>query len=173
MKIKGNTPSTNEEVVVIPRSNGEDIVFKAKSVVDYAVFDTMVPEPEVPVRRMAGEEAWHPNPEDPDFKKKLRERYSLRNNWMIIKSLDATPDLTWETVDLQKPETWNGWLDEFKKSGFSPAEVNRVIDVVLVANCLDNSKVEAARDRFLSGKAKQGAVQKSLISQVSGQQASQ
>lgn len=66
-----------------------------------------------------------------------------------MKSLEATPDLEWENVDVEDPNTWNNFRQEMTDSGFSAIEINRVIAECLNVNALNEEKIEEARQRFL------------------------
>ena len=69
---------------------------------------------------------------------------------MILKSLEATEGLEWETVKMDDPETWLNYEKELKDSGLSPIEVGRIVGICMSANGLDERKMEAARDAFLA-----------------------
>lgn len=154
MRIKGREiKGANVETLVIPRGDGEeDIVFKAKAILDMEPFFKMCKEPSPPtIRTKTGVQS--------DFKsevylKAVEEHNERRSAWMIITSLTATDGLVWSTVDLQDPNTWLNYRQEFKDSGFSQVEVNRIIGLTFIANCLDESKLEAARNRFLASQLK-------------------
>jgi hypothetical protein len=73
-----------------------------------------------------------------------------RANWMFLTSISATPDLEWETVKLNDPNTWENWRKELRDSGFSIPECNYLWSSFSEANSLDNSKIEEARERFLA-----------------------
>ena len=71
MKIKGKKVSArNFEPVVLPRQNWEDIVFMAGSVLDYAEFDAICPQPTPPTIRRRGEEPG-PDFDDKDYLAKV------------------------------------------------------------------------------------------------------
>lgn len=150
MKLAGKTiEGPNTETIVIPRTDGrESIVFKAKAVLDYDDFDAACPRPTPPIRMLKGgiREA---NPEDPRFKAAIEDWGTKRMNWMVIKSLNATEGLEWDTVKLSEPNTWNKLDEEFKTAGFSSIEVGRIRQGVFVANCLDEAKLDEARESFL------------------------
>lgn len=156
MKIHGEKiEGPNVEVVVIPRLNKE-IVFKAQAVLDYTAFDALCPTPEPPVTVFKdGRKAR--NPEDPDFAKDLDKWATLRTHWTFLKSLSATEGLTWDSVDFSKPDTWSLYQKELQESGFSPAELSRIMQAVTNACGLNQSKIDEATSRFL---ASQAAMQK-------------
>lgn len=150
MKLFGNKiECPNEVVLVLPRMS-ENIVFRAKAVQDFDEFNKVCPEPLPPVRvtKSGRREAVL---SDPDYVKAMQEYAQLRVSWLVLKSLQATPGLEWETVDMGRPETWNNYLVELKDAGFSVIEINRIISAVFEANSLDEEKLEAARKAFLAG----------------------
>jgi hypothetical protein len=150
-KIKG----PNVEVIVIPREP-EDIVFKAQAVLDFDNFGKLCPTPKPPriLKRGVG---LIENVEDHNYKIALEQHASRRLEWLIIESLKATENLQWERVDYSKPETWELYKDELKESGFGEYEINRIIRGVMIANSLDESKLEEARKRFLVGQEQEQA----------------
>jgi len=152
MKIHGHKiEGANEELIAIPRGD-DSIIFKARAIPNYDEFDELCPTPEVPKKKMiSGREL--PNPSDPAHKKALEEHNKRQTAYLIIKSLEATEGLEWETVDLQNPETWLGYEQELRDSGFSEVELGRIVRGVFIANSLDEAKVEEAKERFLSATA--------------------
>lgn len=152
MKYKGKTiTGPNEELVFIPRGNDqEDFVFKCRAVLNYDDFDTLVKAPIVPMITHAGEMGAKPLLTDPGYVEKLHAYNKLRMSWLILKSLEATEDLILETVDMQKPDTWDTWDDELSAAGFSDVEIGRVISGCMIANSLDQKKIDEARAHFLA-----------------------
>ena len=55
---------------------------------------------------------------------------------------------------LDDPSTWANWETELKDNGLSQMECNRVLALVLEANCLDEKKLQKARELFLQGPPK-------------------
>lgn len=154
MKIKGQKLSTvNKVTIVIPRSEGEDIVFVAAAVLDSEEFDVLVPEPKPPMILRRGETIQVPDLEDKNYKEQLTNRAKLQTYWLIIKSLMATPDLEWELVKVTDSSTWEKLEEEFKSSGLTPIERNQVIQGVMRANSLDIEYIEKAKERFFAGVA--------------------
>jgi hypothetical protein len=147
MKIKGIRPGPNVETIVLPRGDGNSIVFKAQAVIDYAAFEKHCPPITVPRSQRPGGD-WFENPEDPEYKAKADERSGREIDWMIIESLKATEGLTWEEVNPDRPDTWKFWKEELKKAGFSKIEINRIFNGVWAANSLDERLVKQARETF-------------------------
>jgi len=153
-----------EEVVVIPRKNG-DIVFKARAILDFSDFDKLCPIPTAPeVIRPGGIRS--ADPTDREYIKRLDEWAERKTNWMLLKSLEATDGLVFETVKANEPSTWKNFRDELSASGFSQVEQSRLINIAATANGLNESKIEEATKRFL---AAQEATQEGVVSQNSVQ----
>ena len=144
-KIEG--PSV--EVVVIPRDSG-DLVFKCQAILDYEVFEKILPEPQPPTIILKGQKVGHPDFEDIDYKKELTDRSYKRFQWMILKSLEATDGLEFETVSLNDPSTWNNLESELKSSGLSPVEIGLIYQGVTHANGMNEDKLKQARERFFA-----------------------
>lgn len=150
MKINGKVLSGPEEVLIILPRQGDDIILKARAVLDFTGFEKICPRPKPPkVMRPGG--PYVENVESPKYKEELLEWFSRRSEYMILKSLtDANPTLEFETIDIADPSTWGNIEKEFANSGFSEGEIMRISSAVLQANGLDDSKVEEAKERFLA-----------------------
>jgi len=156
MKINGKKlDGPSIEVVVIPRQSGE-IVFRAQAVLDYSDCDKLNPMPQAPKRLMRGGEVQE-NVEDPKYIKAVDVWATRKFYWMFVKSLEATEGLEWETVKLDKPETWELYKKEMQDSGFSPGEIARVEMCVTDACGLNQTKIDEATKRFLAGQAQDPA----------------
>lgn len=150
MKLAGvKVEGPNEETIIIPRGNGEDIVFIARAVLDYSFFEKLCPAPKPKFKTLRGGKKVR-DTEAPNYVEAVEEHGKRRLSWIVIESLKATPELEWETVVEDDPSTWAGFEDELRASGFSILEVHRVIGGVLAANCLDEDKLDKARESFLA-----------------------
>lgn len=153
MKLKGKiVKGRNREIVVIPRSSGENLVFIAEAVEGYEPVDKILKEPQPPKKKRPGNEIVEDH-SDTGYQLQLRLHQRKRMAWMILKSLEATPDLEWETVQMNNPDTWLNWEKELKEADLNQFEINRIINGVFAANCLNETLVEAARESFLLGMA--------------------
>jgi hypothetical protein len=137
----------NIELLVIPRPGG-DIIFKAQTVPNFKVFDAMVPPPKPPGRRP--KEGFKPDVNDKGYLALLDNYNNQRISWLVITSIQPT-NIEWEKVSLDDPTTWNSWSDELQAAGLSEIEVNRIVTTVMVANSLDEKKLEEARQAFILG----------------------
>jgi len=150
MKINGKKISgPNIEVIVIPRADG-DIPFRAQAVLDYADFDKLYPMPQPPQVLMRGGAIRH-DTEDKKYHKSLDEWAQAKTHYMVLRSLEATDGLEWETVKMSDPKTWPNYAKEMTESGFTPTEVGRIIECVTNACGLNQKKIDEATERFLAG----------------------
>lgn len=153
MKIAGvSLDSLYEEVLVLTRGE-QDIIIRARAVKSMDEFDKLCPEPKAPGVRVKGG-TFVPNYEDANYKKAMERHGEQRLAYMVLKSLEATPGLEWETVKIGDSRTWLEWKAELAEANFSSVEVNRIIAAVLAANSLDEKKLEEARKSFLAGQGK-------------------
>lgn len=160
MKIHGKKLSgPNIETVVFPRKSG-DIVFQAQAVLGYDEFDKLNPEPTPPsILKRGG--ALVQDITDKKYIEKHNEWAESRTHFMILKSLEATPGLEWETVKMAEPETWPLYQQELTDAGFSAPEIARIVNCVVDACGLNQKKIDEATERFLAG---QGQVLESASS---------
>ncbi len=150
MKYKGQTvKGSNQEVIPIPRPDG-DIVFIATAVKNWSEFDKLVPEPTPPQVIKPGGSKMEDR-KDPKYKKLLQEWAEEKSNYLVVQSLKDSPDVEWETIDLENPETWSNWKTELEEAGFTEIEVSRVMVGVMRANSLDEKMIDEARANFLLG----------------------
>ena len=150
MKIGGVSVTKCEELLVLPRGDGNDIPFRAVAVTVNDEFEKLVPMPVPPM--VITKNGKQPDLTDDTYKAALASRDVKRFAFLCLKSLEPS-NIEWETVDLEKPNTWSGWSQELKDAGLSDTEVNRVIGTVMIANSLDEDKIDEARKTFLLGLA--------------------
>lgn len=141
----------NEELIVIPRGDSQ-IVLKARAVLDYAEFERLCPEPKAPwIMKPGGVK--EQNFKDVKYVAAIRQRVTKQTYYMFIKSLEATPGLSWDTIDIKDPGTWLNFERELQDAGFSSIERNLISRGVFIANNLDEQKIEEARQRFVQSQA--------------------
>lgn len=177
MKIGGReVKGPNVVTLVLPRGDDDQIVIMAQAVLDMEAFEKMFPSPVPPTVVVAKTGEKRPDFEDGKYKKKLEEHGTLRFNYMILKSLEATPGLEWDTVDMSNHETWKNYEEDLKNAGFSAPERNRINLAVFEANSLSEDKLKEARDRFtrsqLQAHLEQSSLKEEPSSTVSGEAAS-
>jgi hypothetical protein len=149
MKLFGKTiDKPKEEVLVIPRE-GKDHVFKAEAILDFTELDKMNPEPELSSLKNV-KEGTSKKVKGKDYNKKMDDYATNRMNYMMVKSLEATEGLEWETIEYDKIKTYANYKQELLDSGITDGEVGMLVAMVLIANSLSDAKYEEARKRFLA-----------------------
>jgi hypothetical protein len=144
-KIKGK----NEEIIPIFRKEG-NIIFVAKSVQNWERFENLVEEPQPPtITKPGGVKVEDRN--SASYKELLGKYAETKTDFLVIESLRNSPDLEWESIDYEKPNTWVNWRKELKESDFTEIEISRVLVGVMRANSLDESMIDEARSDFLHG----------------------
>lgn len=150
MKVNGREISgPNRVTLVLPREGGEDIVIVAQSIADMSAFDKYVEEPKPPSAMVKGGNVEH-NYKDTGYVAQLASYSIKKMAWIILVSLEPT-NIEWEKVDMEDPGSWLNYQGEMKDAGFSEIEVNRICNLCMEANALDEGKLEAARQVFLRG----------------------
>lgn len=168
MKLAGREiKGPNSETIVLPRGEGEPIVLTAMAVLDQTPFEKLCLPPKPPVVvRPGGDRSY--NVEDPKFVKAMEEYGKRRTAWLVVTSLRlGTPELEWDTVRYDDPNSWPGYYDELRDAGFTESEIVRVIQAVMVANALDDAKLEEARKRFLASRGARAAASSSPVAEPS------
>ena len=159
MKMHGRTvKGRNIEVVVFRRPPLEDgtsgnIAFKAEAIPDYKDFNKLCPIPEPPEILKAGG-VRTTNVKDKRFLAALDVWASQKTAYTVLRSLAVTDGLEWDSVELTKPETWVGWRKELEESDFTDNEIAKIIEIVGIANCMDDGMLNAAREDFLAEEAR-------------------
>lgn len=155
MRIQGEElKCLNVELIVIPRGDDKPIIFKAQAVANYDEFNRLCPEPEAPwiVKPGSGKERDYRNK---TYIASINNKSKLQTYYMFLKSLEATEGLTWDTIDINKPDTWLNFEKELESAGFSAMERGLIIQGCMIANCLNEKKIEEARNRFIQSQAVQ------------------
>ena len=152
MKINGKTISKpKNEIVVIPR-DGEDFVFEVQAVLDFKQFDSVCPEPQPVMKTNQKTGQSVKNITHPVYVEATKKYNENRINYMIIKSLEATDGIEWETVDMTDPSTWSSYEDELRDCGLTEYEMSLLVRAVMKVNGLSEEIYNEAKKRFLAGK---------------------
>jgi hypothetical protein len=152
MRIGGiEAKGPHEELLVLPRGEN-DLIIRARAVLDMDEFDKICPEPTAPGRRT--KDGFVPNHKDPTYQENLAGYHAQRLAFLVLRSLEPS-QIEWETVKMEDPRTWANYLVDLRNGGLSSVEINRVIVCVMQANALDEKKLEEARKAFLLGQAQE------------------
>ncbi len=149
MKIGGvEIKGPSEEILVLPRLE-DDIVIRCRAVLDMSHFHALCPEPVAQIHLVAGGKRVQQT-EDPGYLALCAEHAQKRFSFIALKSLEPS-EIEWSTVNMDNPSTWANWEKELLSAGLSSIELNRIVACIMQANCLDESKLEKARETFLRG----------------------
>lgn len=152
MKIRGREISgPNRVTLVLPREDGEDIPIIAQAILDMDEVDRFLLQPKPPAVQKPGGVVEY-NWKDKGYVEQLAQYNIKKMAWIVLKSLEPS-EIEWESVDLENPSTWLTYQKEMRDAGFSEIEVNRICNICMQANALDEAKLEAARQSFLHGQA--------------------
>ena len=149
MKIAGRKiEGASRKTVTIKRNKG-DIQFVFEAVLSDKEFEALCPRPTAGQKILPGG-VKKPDFENPVYLKKLDEWALQKTYWTFLKSISATENLEWETVDLSNPSTWKNYTAELEAAGFSPAEQYKLLEAYMFVNGLDETKVDEAVESFLA-----------------------
>jgi len=148
MKWKGeNIYIPNKTSVQITRRDGTVLEFKLQAIEDMNSFEELYPEPKPPwVKNNKGQVTYQKN--DAKYKEAFADWARKRMLWIILKSLEPTEDLEWESVDINDPESYELFEDELKEAGLNVAEINKITMAALEANSLKDEVIERAQEDF-------------------------
>lgn len=150
MKYKGKQiVNNNVQIVVIPRKD-ENIVFHLRPVLNTKRFDDLVKMPEAPSILMAGSSVVTKDTNDAKYKLAMTEYFKLKSAFTFLESISATPDLEWETVNLEDPKTWLNWQSEFEAAEFTESEKLLIFEGVQKANSLNSEYLDEVLNDFLA-----------------------
>lgn len=148
MEIAGDLAELNEDVLVLPRRKSQ-IILTARALADMGTFEKRVPEPK-PKKNFVKGKGWVLDLEDTTYVEEMKKYGELRVAYFVVMSLEPS-EMVWDTVDLDKPDTWGNWEDDFKNSGFTQHECNLILGLCFQVNQLNESKLEDARASFVHG----------------------
>jgi hypothetical protein len=136
--------------LILPISDETSVQFLFRALNDDDDFEKVMPPPVAPQRLMKGGERLN-DFNDPGYVASMEKYSDLKYSWSILKSMDATEGLEFETVDMANSDTWNNWKVEFGKM-FGKNAANRVYFAFAEANCLSEAALDEARERFLASR---------------------
>jgi hypothetical protein len=150
MKLKGKKlEGPQEAVIVLPRQSCDDLVFKFAAVLDSDDFDKLCPIPKPKEKLMPGGGRTL-DVESQEYKDALDKWSMQKTHYMYLKSIEATEDLEWETVDMSDPDTWENYNQELIESGLTESERLHLLQTYSQVQGLDQSKIDAATKSFLA-----------------------
>lgn len=150
MKLPGHTFEKPALVYCILPRDETSVVFICGPVLDYDEYETLCPIPKPPIQIHKGG-VKIPDLQDETYLQQVSIRSDTRINYIVLKSLEYTTDLEWETVDMGDPKTWGNYIQELKDCYFTTTEVQRIQNACFEANSLSEARVEEARANFFAG----------------------
>ena len=168
MKITGHDLTEKYvETLVIPRAT-TNIVIRAQAILGFKEFEELLPSPTpregTRKNKVTGIMEKFLDVEDSKYQVALLDWANKRTTWMILKSLEATEGLEWETVKMNEPDTWENYAQELIDAGFSDMEVGKMINCVTTVCGLNEEKITEATNSFLVGAVEETAKQLSTQS---------
>ncbi len=154
MRMEGiDLTEPRQDILVIPRGE-KNIIFEGRPVPDFDGYDEKYPAPKPPeILKPGGIRDFDEN--DPNYKIALDAWGQRKTNWLVLHTLAGTPGMTWDTVDFEKPETWENYRKELEDAGFLPVELLEIIRFVTKVNALSSTLIEQAKKDFLAIQAQQ------------------
>lgn len=152
MLLKGTkiTPP-KPKTIIIPRGEGEDLIFTCGPVLSYDEFDKICPEPLPPLVTKTGGEKYH-DFNDPKHKERLKERSIKRGAWSILQALKHTEGLVFETVDINNPDTYPNLYSELDQC-LTIGEQSLLFESLSELNSPSKETQKQAFDRFVASQA--------------------
>lgn len=149
--------ATYIETVVIPRGDAQ-YVFKARPLTaeDEEFFVEVCPKPTPPTFQVPGGKV-ETDLTNAQYVLALSTWSDMRSEFLFYQSLKATEDLEWENITESDPSTWGKVEEELLAAGFLSPEVVRIFNAVVIANGLDQSKIDKATKSFLATQAAEQA----------------
>lgn len=142
--------------IVIPRPDGQHLVFSLAAVLDMEERNKVLQEPEPPMINIKGKLP-KPDLKDKVYLEKLDRYHALNSWWLLLKSLEATPGLKFNTVKMDDPETWPNVEREMIEAGLSTGDRAIIIDAAMQVNNLDTDEIERAAKDFFAAEAAEEA----------------
>lgn len=150
MKFNGEVPGPNVATLYLPRGDDKVLCIKAGAVLSYEEFHKTCPLPKPPMKRAKGATQAVPDFDHKDYVAAMDSYGKWKSQWMVLQSLKATPEISWDTIVPTDPLTFGNYEKELEEAGFSEFERQRILGIVMEANALNDRKIDEARETFLS-----------------------
>ena len=156
MKINGITVTTPKPSVLVLPHNGRDLIIKARYVTNQELdeLDKILPEPKPPTKQVVDSNG-KLGPAIPDltnekYQEQLTKYHSQRMAWVYIKSLEATENMEWDTVNINDPETWENWHTDLERSGLPASYTIHISRLVTDTQGWNSERIDEATQNFLA-----------------------
>jgi hypothetical protein len=147
-------PRIKIEPVIRTEEEGGNMYFRIQAITDFQPFLDLCPQPQAPEILLPGNRKKY-DINNAGYKATINEWFKKRAAWIAIKALEPTTELTWETVDLNNPDTWQNYHNELRESGLADLEMTRILNTIMDLNGLNENLIEEARQSFLTGQQTQ------------------
>lgn len=111
-------------------------------------FEEVMPSPRPPARQLPSGELLYDN-EDKNFTQSILNYSKYKVAWQVIRSLDRTPGLEFDTVNMSDPLTWENVYKEIEDS-LGDKTMKRILTAFGKVNVLDDDQIEEAKKSFLA-----------------------
>jgi hypothetical protein len=146
MRLKGKSIPLPKPVTVTFHRGDEVFTLVVKAVLDGEGFDKILSEPVPPVITKVGGST-SPDLRDKKYLQAKKDWELKRTTWFLLEALSATPDLEWETVDINDPDTYPNLEKELET--FTPQERARLFEAINEAQNPTGKTEEQALENFI------------------------
>lgn len=141
------------ELVCLPHEDSPDgvVPFTVNAITDPTPFMERYPKPK-PTKEIftKGTKIFDEN--DPKYLSALAEYWSAMEDWVILEAIKDTPDLVFQTVNMDDITTLGNWKKEMVSSGFSLTHINHLQNLCMRKACLSSAMIEEATENFTRSK---------------------
>ena len=156
MKIGNQSFDKPEPMEVKVPFGDKTFTLKVQAVMDYTDFEALVPIPSPPKVLDVKNNQEVFDTKDKKYLAAVNVYAKTKTSFMVMRSLEATEDLTWDTVDKDKPDTWHRVENELRKA-FTEFGMQKIQKSILQVNGLGEEILEQARQSFLAFQSRQSA----------------
>lgn len=160
MKLKGQKVAPPSPVKCVFYRDGGNIEFQCGAVMNTDDFDKLCPPPKAPLTTNIKTQEQRENLKDKSYLAALSTRNRLYHAYFILASLSVTPGLEWETVQMDKPDTWLNYDSELNEV-LTSQERARLIDAINEANSPSSNRRSEALERFTSSQEEEAQTENS------------
>jgi hypothetical protein len=143
--------------VYLPTADGDAVQFLFRpldSVKDD--FEKVVPEPKPPfIQAQDGSRVYEHN--NTGYKEQLVKYRIQKTHWEFLQSISITKDLSFETVNMDDPNTYENWQKEVEEV-FGRAASNYLFNKYFEANTLTDELLKKAKECFLAQREAQAKI---------------
>jgi len=150
MKIGGVTVTPPAIDFIILERPDTPLVIQAQALDSYDEFNALCPPPEPPTKLT--KEGRVTDSDEPGYLSLIQNWMEQRAAYMVVKCL-APSQIEWDTVRLSSSKTWKNYEQDLRKAGVTAIEFNRIQQLILDINSLNEEKLTQAREVFRRGRA--------------------